>query len=196
MRRSAEAREGHGQGAISSLQGVLLALLLGEERQALHGYKLATLAQRRLGSGWDVSRQSVYSALRSLAGAGLVRSVDLDSGERGRVVYLASESTESAYASWISSPVVIKPARTELAARIAASRPCDAGLLLDLLASREESCFDAIRRAEHEGVRDGSWPALRIRVSQAAADESMKAELSWIAVARQSIEEFMANASR
>ena len=106
----------------SPLQGVLLALLLGEE-QPLHGYRLTTLVERRLGPAWGITRQNVYAALDRLEDDRLVCS-SWRNGRRQKV-YSATCRAEAALAAWMESPLSREPIRAELQARIAMSRRQD-----------------------------------------------------------------------
>jgi len=179
----------------SPLQGVLLALLLGEQEQALHGYMLTTLVERRLGPAWGVTRQSVYGALNRLEEEGLVSSTwktaaDRGSGHRQRV-YGATDRAEAALSDWIRSPASKEPVRVELQAKIAMSRARDAPELLRVLDSYERECFEMLRQTNEAEVSMGSWTGLAMNLTRAAVDESIQAELRWVTLARRWIVDFL-----
>jgi DNA-binding PadR family transcriptional regulator len=181
----------------SPLQGVLLAILLGEQEQPLHGYMLTTLVERRLGPAWGVTRQSVYAALERLENEGLVSSglktaaVRSGPGRRQRV-YSPTETAEGAFAAWMESPISREPMRVELQAKIAVSRARDAPLLLRALDGYERDCFELLSETKEAVVPMGSWAGLALNLTRTAVDESLQAELLWIGKARRWIKEFMA----
>jgi DNA-binding PadR family transcriptional regulator len=180
----------------SPLQGVLLALLLGEQEQALHGYMLTTLVERRLGPAWGVTRQSVYGALNRLEEDGLVSSAWKTATARGsghgQRVYAATDRAEAALSEWMRSPVSKEPVRVELQAKIALSRAHDAPQLLSALDTYERECFDMLRQTNEAEVAMGSWSGLAMNLARMAADESLQAELRWIGISRRWIEDFLA----
>src|SRR5580704_2836510 len=119
----------------SPLRGALLALLVNEG-DALSGYRLATLAERRLGPAWRVTRQSVYGALERLVEDGLVSStakITFHGTGEGQRVYSATAQAADALEAWMESPATREPVRVELQARIALSRAPDAPHLLRAL---------------------------------------------------------------
>jgi DNA-binding PadR family transcriptional regulator len=179
----------------SPLRGVLLALLLGEPGQALHGYRLATLLRRRLGPAWDVERQSVYRVLSKLEEEGLLRRADAASdakgGGRGRRSYRATQDAEAAVARWMEAPVSKELIRSELQAKIAVSRAHDAPRLLQALDAYERSCFGILRESEEAKVPMGSWAGVAANLRRAAVDEGIHADLRWIAKARKWIQDYL-----
>jgi DNA-binding PadR family transcriptional regulator len=182
----------------SALQGVLLALLLGEQ-EPLHGYKLTTLVTRRLGPAWGVTRQSVYKALKALEQEKLVcstlKATPVRGGRgRGRKVYFAAGGAEQARAAWMESPLSRQPWRVELHARMAVSRIEDAPQLLQKLDAYERDCFAMLRESGEAGVPMGSWAGLALNLRRMAVDAGLQAELEWIATARRWIREFLAEA--
>lgn len=178
----------------SPLQGVLLALLLGEQEQALHGYMLTTLVERRLGPAWGVTRQSVYGALNRLEEGGLVSSAWKTASARGhgQRVYAATDRAETVLSRWLHSPVTKEPVRVELQAKIAMSRARDAPQLLSALDAYERECFELLRQTNEAEVPMGSWAGLALNLTRMAVDESLQAELHWIAIARTWIRDFLA----
>jgi DNA-binding PadR family transcriptional regulator len=180
----------------SPLQGVLLALLLGDQEQALHGYMLTTLVERRLGPAWGVTRQSVYGALNRLEEEGLVSSAwktaSARGGGHGQRVYAATDLAEPALSGWMRSPVTKEPVRVELQAKLAMSRPQDAPQLLAALDAYERECFEMVRQTNDAEVPMGSWAGLALNLTRMAVDESLRAELRWIATARAWIGDFVA----
>jgi DNA-binding PadR family transcriptional regulator len=188
--------EGREQLSSSPLQGVLLALLLGDYEQPLHGYMLTTLVERRLGPAWGVTRQSVYGALNRLEEEGLVSSswraaTDRGGGHRQRL-YEATDRAETALSDWIRSPASKEPVRVELQAKIAMSRARDAPELLIALDAYERECFEMLRQTNEAEVPMGSWAGLAMNLTRVAVDESIQADLRWVTLARRWIENFVA----
>ncbi len=183
----------------SPLQGVLLALLLGEHEQPLHGYMLTTLVERRLGPAWGVTRQSVYGALNRLEEEGLVSSAwkaATDGGGHRQRVYAATDRAETALSDWIRSPASKEPVRVELQAKIAMSRARDAPELLRALDAYEQQCFDMLRQTSEAEVPMGSWTGLAMNLTRVAVDENLQAEFRWITIARAWIKDFLAETPR
>ena len=183
----------------SPLQGVLLALLLDEQQlEPLHGYMLWTLAERRLGPAWGVTRQSVYKTLERLEKDRLVSSA-LKAQSRGpgnsHRVYSAAKRAEAARDAWMESPPSREPMRVEIQARIAVSRARDAPHLLRALERHEQECFSLLRETDAAKVPTGSWAGLALNLQREAVDAALQAELSWISKARQWIMEFLAENS-
>jgi DNA-binding PadR family transcriptional regulator len=184
----------------SPLQGVLLALLLGEHEQSLHGYMLTTLVERRLGPAWGVTRQSVYGALNRLEEEGLVSSIwkaasNRRGGHRQRL-YTATDLAETALLDWIHSPAAKEPVRVELQAKIAMSRAGDAPALLKALDAYEQECFEMLRQTNEAEVPMGSWTGLAMNLTRVAVDETLQAEFRWIATARAWIKDFLDETAR
>jgi Transcriptional regulator PadR-like family len=185
--------------APSPLRGTLLGLLVSEEGQPLSAYRLATLVERRLGPAWRVTRQSVYGALKRLEQDGLVSARGSRAGAAhdgdGQIRYSATRSTLAAHDAWIASPAVKEPVRAELQARIAMSEPRHVPQLLAALDAYERACFEMLRETGEAEVPMGSWTGLVMNLGRIAADESLQAELRWVALAREWIEEYAAEAS-
>jgi DNA-binding PadR family transcriptional regulator len=182
------------QASVSPLRGALLALLVSEREQPLGGYRLGTLIERRLGPAWRVTRQSVYGTLERLEEEGLIYSTTKSDSRRqgdGQRVYSATSSAEEAVAAWMQAPVSRAPMRVELQAKLALSSPQHAPQLLRALDGYERECFDLLSRTQAAEVPAGSWTGLAVNLTHMAVDESLQAELRWIAKARRSIEEFV-----
>jgi DNA-binding PadR family transcriptional regulator len=189
------ADTGRQQSTCSPLQGVLLAILLGETERPLHGYKLATLAQRRLGPAWGITRQSVYGALKRLEKDGLAISASRETLGRGQTVYVPTGRTESARDAWMESLPSRDPARGDIHARLVVSRVEDVPRLLRALDIYERDCFAVLRETSEAEVPMGSWAGLTLNLTRKSVDEGLQAELRWIATAREWIADFLAESS-
>jgi DNA-binding PadR family transcriptional regulator len=179
------------QSSCSPLQGVLLAILLGETEQPLHGYMLATLAERRLGPAWGITRQSVYGALKRLEDEELAISAGRGGHGRGQKVYAPTRLAEAARSAWMESAPARDPARGDIQARLAVSRVGDAPRLLRALDVYERDCFAMLRETSEAEVPMGSWAGLTLNLTRKSVDESLQAELRWIAIARKWIADFL-----
>jgi DNA-binding PadR family transcriptional regulator len=182
----------------SPLRGALLALLVSEGEQPLGGYRLGTLVERRLGPAWRVTRQSVYGTLERLEEDGLVCSSSKEAsarGSEGQRVYSATDRAGAAVAAWMETPVGKEPMRVELQAKIAMSSAEHAPQLLRALDGYERECFNVLRKTEEAEVPMGSWTGLAMNLTRLAVDESLQAELRWIALARRWIEDFVSDES-
>jgi hypothetical protein len=93
----------------------------------------------------------------------------------------------------MESTATREPVRVELQARIALSRARDAPNLLRALDTYEQDCFEMLRKSTEAEVPLGSWVGLAMNLTRAAVDESLQADLRWIALARRWIEEFVAD---
>jgi hypothetical protein len=91
----------------------------------------------------------------------------------------------------MESPATREPVRVELQARIALSRANDAPHLLRALDAYERDCFEMLRKSSEAEVQMGSWVGLAMNLTRLAVDESLQADLRWIALARRWIEEFL-----
>jgi hypothetical protein len=85
-----------------------------------------------------------------------------------------------------------EPVRVELQARIAVSRAEDAPRLLRALDAYERSCFLVLRETQGAEVPMGSWAGLSMNLRRTAVDESIQAELRWVAQARKWINDYVA----
>jgi hypothetical protein len=92
----------------------------------------------------------------------------------------------------MEGPVSKEPVRVELQARIAVSRAQDAPRLLPALDAYERSCFGVLRETQEAEVPMGSWAGLSRNLTRTAVDLNIKAELEWINLARQWIEDYVA----
>jgi hypothetical protein len=72
------------------------------------------------------------------------------------------------------------------------SRAQDAPQLLDALDAYERECFELLRQTNEAEVPMGSWAGLALNLTRMAVDESLQAELRWIATARAWIKDFLA----
>jgi hypothetical protein len=91
----------------------------------------------------------------------------------------------------MESPLSLQPVRVELQARIAVSRAQDAPRLLRALDGYERDCFAMLRETNEAKVPMGSWAGLALNLQRMGVDETLQAELRWIATARRWIMDFL-----
>jgi hypothetical protein len=92
----------------------------------------------------------------------------------------------------MESPISRSSVRVEVQARLAMSHAEDAPRLLRALDGYERQCFELLGPSDEAEVPMGSWVGLAMNLARRAVDESLQAELRWIATARRWIEEFLA----
>jgi DNA-binding PadR family transcriptional regulator len=173
-----------------------LGLLL--ERPA-YAYELAGRLSERIGPAWSLSVNSVYNALDRLEGAELVRRVSEElpgrSRQPSRVLYHPTEKAAGEFEAWLATPAPREGFRHELFARIAVAREQDAPLLLDALDEYERECLRSLPAARPDDPgAPSTWDELLADVVSEVADKYLRAELEWIAAARDRIAEFAARA--
>ena len=178
----------------SPLKGALLALLLELDEPA-YPWRLATALERRLAPVSGIDRDAVYKMLPVLARQGLavctMRENETGSLRRQKV-YGVTELTERAVGDWIATPVSGEWPRTELQVKIAFSRPSDAPVLLRMLDIYEMQCVERLLEFEDGDVLMSSWMGVTKNVSCTWREEHLKAELSWIMGARESMRDYQA----
>lgn len=172
------------------MTGALLGLLL--ERPS-YGYELAQRVNGRLGPAWRLATSSIYPVLDRLESDELIRRAVRDlptrSRQRERVMYYATEKGLAAFEQWMERPVGKEPVRTELLAKIAVSRPEDAPRLLAALDQYERACLEILETSGVAARPADGWAALVYELVDEAADQHVRAELAWIALARRRIRE-------
>lgn len=179
----------------SPLKGVLLGLV-AELQQPAHAYVLATMMARRLGPAWQVDRKGVYQMLSQLQGANLIASEPSPTRRGVLDVYFPTEHTEAALSLWMETQACKAPVREELQAKVAVSRVKDVPSLLRALDVYERECFEMLNATSEAEVASSSWAGLAMALARIAADEHLQAELRWVMTARQTIQEFVAQAPR
>jgi DNA-binding PadR family transcriptional regulator len=104
-------------------------------------------------------------------------------------MYAATEKGVEAFEQWMQRPVGKEPVRTELLAKIAVSRPDDAPRLLAAIEQYERASLEILESAAvAERPADGA-AALGDELVDEAADQHVRAELAWAALARRRIAE-------
>lgn len=179
----------------SPLKGVLLGLV-AELEQPAHAYVLATMMARRLGPAWQVDRKRVYHMLEQLENAKLIESSQRHTKRGILDVYSPTEHTEAALVTWMETQASKSPVREELQAKIAVSRAEDVPRLLRALDSYERECFEMLQATNESEVPVRSWSGMAMSLARVAADEHLQAELRWVMMARQAIEDFVEQSQR
>jgi hypothetical protein len=172
----------------SALRGPILGLLLRQERP-LSAYRLSGLLAQRL-PAWCSTPQGVSNLLNRLVSEGLVSRVPGTA-----VTFTATDTAPLALEEWMRRPCSTQHIRDELHARIASSSVHHAPLLLQALDEYERECFRMLADEPSEGATHGSWTALTLNLTNAAVDESVRANIKWCKLARQWIKEWIKDAS-
>lgn len=167
----------------SALRGPLLGLLFEQDRP-ISCYRLSSLLMRRL-PAWQVTHSSVANLLKRLLEEGYACA-----SPEGSRVYCATDKARLALEDWMQKPLCRQAIREELHARIASASPHHAPLLCKALDDYERECIEML--GAHSGAITPiaplrSWRSLTITLTRAAADESLRANITWSRLARQMI---------
>jgi DNA-binding PadR family transcriptional regulator len=185
------------RGAGSPVTGALLGLLL--ERPS-YGYELAQRVDARMGPAWRLTTSSIYPVLDRLESDQLIERAVKDlpgrSRQRERIMYHATDAAPDAFARWMQQPVRKEPIRTELLAKIAVARPEDVPALLAALDEYERSCLDLLAAAGSAPAPDDAWLGVVAGLVAEAADQHLRADLAWVALARRRLREFASESGR
>lgn len=172
--------------------------VLGElVRQPGYGYDLIQRLEERLGPASPLYPSSVYAALDSLEKEGLVRSSSrehLSKRERQpRVMYRVTAEGLARWEKWLSTPAKVEPLRSELALKVAISRPEDALPLLGVIDEYERACLDLL--AEHSESADAvlggprGWRLTSMALAHERGTRLLNAEIEWVRDLRRSVKE-------
>src|SRR6202161_3433974 len=178
----------------SPVKAAALAVLLEAPG---HGYDVARRINRRMGNSWDVNEKHIYSILKQLERAGLVRSEEGSTQDPPywRRVYHPTDRAEQARREWLATPPEMSFVRSDIHARFAFSSEADAPELLGALDRYRNDLLEAIEaNAETETPRV-SWLGRVISLSRLAVDQRLKPELEWIGEAHRELEGVIAERS-
>ena len=119
------------------LRYAILGLLDGQE---LHGYRIKTVFEDRIGPAWSLNFGQIYQTLKELRRRGLVEGrFDQGDGHIGRWVYTVTPKGRRALDTWLKrSPKQPQPIRDEIFIRL---------LVLDR--KDLQSSLDQVSRQEH-----------------------------------------------
>jgi DNA-binding PadR family transcriptional regulator len=166
-----------------------MGLLLERERP-IGGYRLASLLAQRL-PRWQVSSSAVANLLKRLLIEGYARP-DMASGAG----YVATRKGQSALEDWMRRPLCRPPAlREDIHARIASSSPHHAALLGTAIDQYERECWSLLHEADvpiEKIPTGGSWRSLTIRLTRAAAAETLRGQIRWSRAAKEALSNWIA----
>jgi DNA-binding PadR family transcriptional regulator len=99
------------------LRYAILGLL---DDQELHGYRIKSAFEERVGPLWPLNFGQIYQTLKDLRGRGLIEGrFDRGTGHIGRWVYTITAKGRRALATWLQrSPRRPQPARDEMLVRL------------------------------------------------------------------------------
>lgn len=161
-----------------------------------HGYDLANRLGQRMGPALQVDPRRVYEVLLQLEKEGMAAGTDEPSPSaphRIRRVFTATALARSTHARWLEERQQVPSTRSNVHALIAFSTPEQAPELLRMLDEYEIDCMEMQERAIGPNVEAGSWRGRMIATARAAVCKQLQAELSWIAMARREIEDYLAS---
>jgi DNA-binding PadR family transcriptional regulator len=118
------------------LQYAILGLL---ERQELHGYRIKSVFEDRIGPAWSLNFGQIYQTLKELRRRGLVEGrFDQGDGHIGRWVYTLTPKGRRALETWLKrSPKQPQPMRDEIFIRLLVLDRKQLGPSLDQVARQE-----------------------------------------------------------
>jgi PadR family transcriptional regulator, regulatory protein PadR len=162
-----------------------------------HGYDVARRINRRMGISWDVNEKHIYSILKQLEKAGLVRSAEGSTREPPywRRVYYPTDRAEQARREWLTTPPAMTIVRADIHARLAFSTEEDAPELLRALDRYRSDLLEAIEENAATATPKVSWLGRVICLSRSAVEKRLEAELEWIGEAHRELEGALAKRS-
>jgi DNA-binding PadR family transcriptional regulator len=118
------------------LRYAILGLLDGQE---LHGYRIKTVFEDRIGPAWSLNFGQIYQTLKELRRKGLVEGrFDQGDGHIGRWVYTVTSKGRRALDTWLKrSPKQPQPIRDEIFIRLLVLDRKDLGSSLAQVARQE-----------------------------------------------------------
>lgn len=118
------------------LRYAILGLL---DEQELHGYRIKSLFEERIGPTWSLNFGQIYQTLKDLKRRGLVEArLDQSAGHLGRWMYSLTSRGRRALETWLKrSPKRPQPLRDEIFIRLLVLDRKDLGASLAQLARQE-----------------------------------------------------------
>ena len=115
----------------------ILGMLDGQE---LHGYRIKSMFERRVGMLWSLNFGQIYQILKDLRRRGLVEArFDRGTGHVGRWVYTITAKGRRALATWLArSPHPPQPGRNEILIRLLVVATSDTAARLAQVERQEE----------------------------------------------------------
>ena len=164
------------------LRYVILALLDGNE---LHGYRLKTIFEERIGALWPLNFGQIYQTLKSLRRSGLIEGrFDRGTGHVGRWMYTTTAKGRRALETWLNrSPRRPEPVRDEMIIRLLALDTKDVAEGLAQIEKqksiyREHLATLSMRQRSHDSNSD-KGAVLRVIATDAAACHA-EAHVRWL----------------
>lgn len=168
------------------LSHAILALVA--ERRS-YGYELVQRFEARIGPAWRFNPSAVYPALDQLERTGLVTSVARPRGTRRspRIVYAPTPAGLSALEAWLGArEPPPEPVRSELHLRLAFAQGRHRAALAAQLDAHERACAQLLAR--YPRTAGGADPVGGAALLDTAVVARLRAELSWLAPARATLE--------
>jgi len=177
----------HERSVIMVLRYAILGLLDGQE---LHGYRIKSEFEERVGSFWSPNYGQIYQTLKELRGRSLVEArFDRGTGHVGRWVYTITAKGRRALDTWLRrAPRSPQPIRDEIFIRLLVLDRKDVEARLAQLANQEQVYREYIgqlmaERKLHDSGTKHDDRLLRALATDAAVFHA-QAHLRWLAHAR------------
>ncbi len=179
----------------SPVKAATLAVLL---EGPTYGYEVAKRINRRMGSSWHVQQKHIYTVLKQLEDAGLVRSErrSIDDPPYWRRFYHPTEEAIRARREWLVTPPAGSVLRADIHARLAFS--CDEDIP-ELLRALQEWRVELLGEIENNAATETprvSWLGTIMSLYRSAVDKRLKAEVEWVGEACRTLEEVAAEQRR
>ncbi len=162
------------------LRYAILGLLEGQE---LHGYRIKSAFEERVGPSWPLNFGQIYQTLKDLRRRGLVEGrFDRGTGHVGRWVYTITPKGRRALDTWLArTPRRPQAARDEMLIRLLVLQGKDLASQLAQLATQDAVYREHLVRLDAERrALDGDGASLRSLAGAAAAFQA-EAHLRWLA---------------
>jgi len=171
----------------SPVKAAALAVLL---EGPTYGYDVAKRINRRMGASWHVQEKHIYTVLKQLEAAGLVRSekTPIVDPPYWRRVYHATGEAVRARREWLITPPAASIVRADIHARLAFSSDGD---LPELLRALNEWRVDLLEEIEENAATETprvSWLGTVMSLYRSAVDKRLKAEVEWVGEACRALE--------
>lgn len=162
--------------------------------EPLTGYAIARTVEQRFGGDNGVLRtrlQHAYDQVPRLERAGLIRAVGTVE-PRGTALYAATQAGVEHWRGWLSEPITMPDAMTQVLTRIKATRPGDYRTMLRILDNYE----DLLRRTVHHATDPNPPETVADRLALMWSRRELVAKLQWCQHARDQLLEAMRGAPR
>jgi DNA-binding PadR family transcriptional regulator len=193
----AQEKKKPGLGGRSPLRAAVISVLLEGPG---YGYEIANRLKKRLGPSWRIYAKHLYTVLKELEKAELVRSEETPgnpnarrrASKNDRMVYFPTPAAFEARNEWMAAPASMTLVRADIQAHLAFAREEEAPTILALLDRYEEDLIAELEANAAVDVPRVSWLGLVVGQVRASVSKRLDAEKTWVQELRRDIEEFIA----